>query len=98
MTSYVQNSLSLIKAPYTSEKSSVISEKHKQFAFKVSPRANKDQVKIAIETMFKVDVTDVNIVNVKSKQKRLGRIQGKTKSWKKAYVTINPEQDLSFVE
>ncbi len=59
-----------------------------QYVFEVHPFANKNAVKQAVETVFNVKVKDVNISIVKPKPKRRGIFEGKTKSWKKAVVTL----------
>lgn len=63
----------------------------RKYAFKVDPRANKTEVKHAIEEIFDVDVAKVNIMNVNGKTKRLGRSVGKTADYKKAIVTLAPD-------
>ena len=63
----------------------------RKYAFKVDPRANKTEVKHAIEEIFDVDVAKVNIMNVNGKTKRLGRSVGKTADYKKAIVTRTPD-------
>ena len=63
----------------------------RKYAFQVDPRANKTEVKHAIEEIFDVDVAKVNIMNVNGKTKRLGRSVGKTADYKKAIVTLTPD-------
>ena len=63
----------------------------RKYAFKVDPRANKTEVKHAIEEIFDVDVAKVNIMNVNGKTKRLGRSVGKTADYKIAIVTLTPD-------
>ena len=63
----------------------------RKYAFKVDPRANKTEVKHAIEEIFDVDVAKVNIMNVNGKTKRLGRSVGKTADYTKAIVTLTPD-------
>lgn len=63
----------------------------RKYAFKVDPRANKTEVKHAIEEIFDVDVAKINIMNVNGKTKRLGRSVGKTADYKKAIVTLTPD-------
>lgn len=60
----------------------------KRYAFMVDPRADKTQVKAAVEEVFDVKVESVNIVNVRGKLKRQGRTSGYTSKRKKAYVTL----------
>ena len=63
----------------------------KKYAFKVAQDANKTEVRKAIEEIFGVDVAKVNITNVSGKRKRLGRNFGTTSSYKKAIVTLTPD-------
>jgi large subunit ribosomal protein L23 len=63
----------------------------------VRKSATKDQVKEAVELMFKVEVTAVNLLNMKGKTKRRGNNYGKRADWKKAYVSLKPGQEINFV-
>lgn len=69
-----------------------------KYAFEIAPRANKHQVKQAVETAFKVDVTKVNIITVPGKQRRIGRQQVLTPSWKKAIVTLKAGNKIELFE
>jgi len=69
-----------------------------KYAFEIASRANKHQVKQAVETAFKVDVTKVNIVTVPGKQRRIGRQQVLTPSWKKAIVTLKAGDKIELFE
>lgn len=73
--------------PRVSEKAGQLAKLNK-YAFVVKRNANKVEVKKAVERAHKVTVTDVNIINVKAKTKRVGRILGKTSKFKKAVVTL----------
>lgn len=86
----------VIIAPLVTEKANRMTEKHNHFVFKVLPDANKLEVKQAVETLFSVKVRGVQVVNVKGKSKRFGKIQGKRSDWKKAYVGLEPGFDISF--
>jgi len=88
--------LKVLVEPHVSEKSSIIGELHNQVVFKVLPDASKPEVKAAVESLFDVLVKDVNIVNIKGKRKRSGRIAGRRSSVKKAYVTLMPGQEIEF--
>ncbi|MDC6486265.1 MAG: 50S ribosomal protein L23 [Methylophilaceae bacterium] len=89
--------LNAILAPQITEKATFIADKYNQVAFKVRKNATKDQVKQAIELMFKVEVTAVNLLNMKGKTKRRGNNYGKRADWKKAYVSLKPGQEINFV-
>jgi len=67
-----------------------------KYAFEVVPKANKHQVKQAVETAFNVNVTKVNVITVPGKQRRIGRRQVLTPSWKKAIVTLKPGDKIEL--
>jgi large subunit ribosomal protein L23 len=87
---------SVLEAPIISEKSTIAAEKNKRFVFKVQKQATKKQVKNAVEVMFNVEVDSVQVLNVKGKQKRVGRSLGQRSDWKKAYVKLKPGHDIEF--
>jgi len=91
-----KNLLKTILSPHTSEKAVIGAEKHGAYVFRVAQGATKPDVKEAIELLFKVKVQQVRIVNVKTKPKRFGAIQGHSKAWKKAYVTLSSGQQIDF--
>ena len=62
-----------------------------KYTFKVAKDANKLEIADAVEKLFNVEVTKVNTLNVRGRAKRVGRYLGRTASWKKAVVTVNPE-------
>jgi len=86
----------VLEAPIISEKSTNAAEKNNQFVFKVQKAATKKQVKDAVELMFAVEVDSVHVLNVKGKQKRVGKSPGKRSDWKKAYVKLKPGNDIAF--
>lgn len=88
--------MQVILAPVISEKSTLVADKHEQVIFKVVPNATKPEVKHAVELMFNVKVDSVQMVNVKGKNKRFGRFMGSRKNWKKAYVCLQPGQEINF--
>ena len=90
--------MKVVLAPIVSEKSTMIGEKRGQVAFKVMQDATKGEVKAAIETLFKVDVTAVNVVNLKGKAKRFGQRQGMRQGSRKAYVSLKAGQEINFSE
>ena len=85
----------IIYSPVITEKSATASEKG-VYTFKVAGSANKTQIKKAIEQAFNVKVTNVNTLNTKSKKKRVGKYTGKTKTYKKAIVTLASGQSIEF--
>ena len=90
--------LQVLLAPQISEKATYVADKHEQVIFRVATDATKPEVKAAVELLFKVQVESVQISNVKGKQKKFGRFMGRRKSWKKAYVSLKPGQEINFVE
>lgn len=88
--------LRIIKSPHLSEKATIAAELRNEYVFEVSKDATKPQVKEAVEFLFKTKVKTVRIVNVKTKPKRFGQIQGRSKAWKKAYVTLLADQKIDF--
>ncbi|MDD2202978.1 MAG: 50S ribosomal protein L23 [Bacilli bacterium] len=84
----MENQLDIIKAPIITEKSANITSNDRKYVFKVDVRANKTQIKQAIESIFKVKVDSVHTINVKPKKKRVGRYAGMTSKYKKAIVTL----------
>ena len=90
--------MQVLLAPQISEKATFIGDKYQQIIFRVVPDATKPEIKSAVELLFKVAVDSVNIANVKGKKKRFGRMMGRRKGWKKAYVSLKPGQEINFVE
>jgi large subunit ribosomal protein L23 len=88
--------LMVLREPHTSEKTTVMAEKFKQFTFKVLKDANKTEIKLAVEQMFNVKVRNVSIINVKGKSKRFKQLTGKRSDWKKAFVSLEPNYDIDF--
>mgnify|MGYP005784737395 CR=1 FL=1 len=78
----------IIKAPIITEKTATIAEDGKSYVFKVDSKANKTEIKQAIEKIFNVKVESVNTINVKPKKKRVGRYTGMTSKYKKAIVKL----------
>ncbi len=88
----------VLMAPIVSEKSTMIADKHEQVAFRVRPDATKQEVKAAVELLFKVEVEKVSILNTKGKEKRFGRFEGKRSNVRKAYVSLKPGQEINFAQ
>ncbi|MBB5150186.1 MULTISPECIES: 50S ribosomal protein L23 [Ureibacillus] len=80
----------VIKRPVITERSSELMA-DKKYTFEVDLRANKTQVKDAVEEIFGVKVAKVNIMNYKGKVKRVGKFQGLTNRRRKAIVTLTPD-------
>jgi large subunit ribosomal protein L23 len=89
--------MKVLVGPHVSEKGTMLADKHNQVVFKVIPDATKLEVKKAVENLFKVEVNNVQVVNVRGKMKRTGQNWGKRKNWKKAYVSLKEGQDIDFI-
>jgi len=87
--------LEIIKAPVITEKSENERAKGK-YTFRVDPKANKLEIKEAIEKIFKVNVTSIRTLNVKPKKRRVGRYYGLTNRTKKAIVTLQEGQTIDL--
>ena len=94
----MEDAYKIIKRPLITEKSTIIKEMHNQLVFEVDRRANKIEIKKAVERIFKVQVEDVRTMNYQGKRKRLGRSEGRRRHWKKAVVTLKPGQKIEFFE
>lgn len=88
----------IIIRPLITEKTSIQKEMHNQLTFEVDRRANRIEVKRAIETIFKVRVAAVKTMQITGKTKQRGRITGKRRDWKKAVVTLLPGERIDFFE
>jgi large subunit ribosomal protein L23 len=80
------------------EKTSIQKEVNNQITFEVDRRANRVEIKKAIENIFNVNVVGVRTMQVKGKSKQRGRIVGKRRDWKKAIVTLMPGERIDFFE
>jgi large subunit ribosomal protein L23 len=88
----------VIIEPVISEKSYNLVEMDGQYTFRVDRRANKYQIKQAVEDAFDVSVVRVNTMNVKRKPKRQGLVVGNTAQWKKAVVTLAEGDSIELFE
>ena len=91
------DSRSLIKRPVITEKTTKMMEENK-YCFIVDPKANKTQIRQAVEEIFKVKVKSVNTMNTLGKMKRMGRYEGRRSSWKRAIVTLEKGSRIEFFE
>jgi large subunit ribosomal protein L23 len=87
----------LVKRPLITERTTKLMEENK-YCFLVDPKANKTQIKQAIEEIFKVKVKTVNTFNRLGKIKRMGRHEGRRPSWKRAVVTLEAGSRIEFFE
>ncbi len=88
----------IILRPVVTEKSMEEKELMNKVAFEVHPKANRQEIKSAVEKLFDVKVLKVNTVSVKGKKRRMGRVEGKKKDWKKAIVTLAPGHRIELFE
>jgi len=89
--------MKILLSPVVSEKSTRISDANRQFVFRVLPGASKPEIRKAVELMFDVKVSGVQISNMRGKIKRHGQNEGKRADWKKAYVTLAEGHDIDFM-
>ena len=107
----MRDAQSIIKRPLLTEKTARLRETGgasaahaegeqyaQQVVFEVASDANKIEIKGAIQKLFKVTVTDVRTLVVRGKLKRVGRFAGRRPSWKKAFVTLQPGDNIEFFE
>lgn len=88
--------MQVLLAPHVSEKAMRVAEQG-QYVFRVLPNATKQEIKQAVELLFKVEVNQVQVVSVKGKRKNFGRTRGKRSDWKKAYIGLKPGFDINLV-
>ena len=92
------NRYQIIRRPLVTEKSTLSKENNNQLVFEVVPRANKVEIRRAIESIFNVHVLKVRTIQMKGKKKRVGRIIGRRCNWKKAIVTLGSGERIEFFE
>lgn len=88
----------ILRRPLVTEKSTTAKEELNKLCFEVDRRANKIEIKQAVEQIFKVNVLDVATANIRGKKKRVGRHFTRRPDWKKAMVTIKAGQRVEFFE
>ena len=92
--------MEILKKPILTEKASILTEKLNRYEFKVDHRANKLQIKTAIEQMYGVNISAVNTIVVSGKAKsrytKAGFVSGKTAKYKKAIVTLKDGETIDF--
>jgi large subunit ribosomal protein L23 len=88
----------LIRGPIITEKTHALREANNKLTLRVDVKANKIEIRKAIETLFKVKVLAVNTIQMMGKKKRLGKSEGKRPDWKKAIVTLAPGEKIAGYE
>jgi large subunit ribosomal protein L23 len=88
--------MNVLIAPHVTEKTSRAMQNHNQYTFRVRRAATKVDIKKAVELMFDVKVSGVQVVNEPGKQRRFGKMIGRTQDWKKAYVSLAEGQAIDY--
>jgi large subunit ribosomal protein L23 len=88
----------IVLQPLLTEKGTRLKEEANQYLFRVAPRANKIEIKRAVELKYSVTVLDVNTLSVRGKVKRMGRFSGKRADWKKAIVTLKAGDHIELAQ
>ncbi|MGB4207517.1 MAG: 50S ribosomal protein L23 [Smithellaceae bacterium] len=88
----------VIKKILITEKSTIVREESNKYFFEVDRRANKVEIGKAVEKLFNVKVVDVRVMQVLGKKKRMGRLIGQKRSWKKAIVTLVAGSRIEIAE
>jgi len=89
---------SVIIEPHITEKANLQKELHNQVTFKVHKKANKIEIKKAVEALLKTKVLEVKTTHVRGKKRRMGLKMGKRPDWKKAVVKLAPGENIEFFE
>ncbi|WP_331828363.1 50S ribosomal protein L23 [Candidatus Blochmannia sp. SNP] len=95
---YQERLLKILKSTHVSEKTSIQSEKYNTFVFKVAKYATKTDIKNAINILFSVKINNINTVVVSGKSKGTANHVGRRSSWKKAYVVLEKNQKIDFID
>jgi large subunit ribosomal protein L23 len=88
--------MNVLIAPHVTEKTSMAMQNHNQYTFRVRREATKTDIKQAVELMFDVKVSGVQVVNEPGKTRRFGKNSGRTQDWKKAYVSLAQGQTIDY--
>ena len=88
--------MSVLIAPHVTEKTSLAMQNHNQYTFRVRRDATKTDIKKAVELMFDVKVSGVQVANEPGKTRRFGGTSGRTQDWKKAYVSLAAGQTIDY--
>lgn len=88
----------VIRRPLVTEKSTLGRELSNEVVFAVDPRANKHEIRRAVESLFEVRVEDVRTARMPRKKRRVGRFVGSRPQWKKAIVRLAEGQSIEFFE
>lgn len=94
----MRSSYEVIKRPIISEKSTLLAEVGNSYAFEVNTKANKQEIRDAVQKLFNVKVREVRTMTMHGKVKRVGRFETKRPNWKKALVTVAEGQKIEFFQ
>ena len=94
----MKDARTVVKRALITEKGTVLRETRNQYHFEVAREANKIDIKRAVETIFSVKVGSVRTQQMRGKVKRQGRFAGRRSDWKKAIVTLQPDQKIDLFE
>ena len=94
----MKSQFNLISKPYITEKVLFMKEDGNKVVFQIHKDTNKIELKNAVESIFNVTVENINTMNVKGKNKRVGRYEGKRSDWKKAIVTLKEGDTIEYFE
>lgn len=89
--------MKVLLSPHVSEKSTRVADQARQVVFRVVGDATKPEIKKAVELLFDVKVESVQVSNMPAKGRRFGQVQGSRSGWKKAYVRLEPGNDIDFM-
>ncbi|MEA1970363.1 MAG: 50S ribosomal protein L23 [Thermodesulfobacteriota bacterium] len=89
---------SVIRRPLVTEKSTIARDEENKHLFEVDRRATKIEIRNAVEKIFKVRVVNVHTMNMAGKKKRMGRVGGRRRNWKKAVITLAPGGSIEVYE
>ena len=84
----------IILRPVITEKSTLLKEINREICFEVDSRANKIEIKQAAEQLFNVKIESVRVMKQRGKMRRVGRNQGRTRDWKKAYLKLKEGEKM----
>src|SRR5882724_8991620 len=91
--------LNIIKRPVVTERTTNLKAQANQYVFRVAHNSNKQDIKRAVQTLFKVKVVSVNTMNVRGKFRRMGNARGAHRpDWKKAIITLQSGQEIKTLE
>lgn len=88
----------IVLSALITEKGTFLQQESDQYVFLVHPKANKYQIRCAVEKLFKVKVVDIRTANYLGQRRRVGRTVGRKSNWKKAYVSLAPGQKIDLFE